>query len=203
MEFTNKLDTIKADLYAQNPKRIKHIEGVAECALELKRRHFPDIPDDKILEAAYMHDFTKEYSEDQHIAILKKYAVPLDGYEDIAPKLLHSKTAYAIAKHVYALREDICLAVLYHTTGRENMTPIEKIIYLADYIEKNRTHVACTDVRDTYNLLLTEKHAHPLEEAILYSLDLTIEDLLRKKQVIHPDTIRARNCLIMQNHVNV
>ena len=198
MDFTDKLKTIKNDLYAKKPSRINHIEGVAECALELKRRHFPEIPDFKILQAAYMHDFTKEYDIQAHIEILNKYNMPLDGYEEITPKLLHSKSAYAIAAYEYKLDEDVCLAVLYHTTGRENMTPLEKIIYLADYIEKNRTYVTCTDVRDTYELLVEKQHKKPMEEAILYSLDLTIGELIEKKLIIHRDTIQARNYLIKE-----
>ena len=61
----DKLELIKYDLYAQDLRRIKHIEGVAESAIEIKNRHFPFITDETALCAAYMHDFTKEYSKEQ------------------------------------------------------------------------------------------------------------------------------------------
>ncbi|NLN54791.1 MAG: HD domain-containing protein [Clostridiales bacterium] len=198
MDSTNKLTEIKKRLYAQNPKRINHIEGVAECAMELKDRHFPAIPDVKILQAAYMHDFTKEYPEAEHLKILEKYCISLQGYDRYAPKLLHSKSAYALAKFEFALEEDVCDAILYHTTGRENMSPIEKILYLADYIEKNRTHIPCVDLRDTYYMLVERKHQNPLDTAILYALDLTVSELVEKKGIIDFNTIEARNYLIKE-----
>jgi len=76
------------------------------------------------------------------------------------------------------------------------MTPLEKIIYFADYIEKNRTFVSCVDVRDTYTMLLLKKHPNPLDTALLYSLDLTVSELLEEGKIIHRDTINARNFLI-------
>ncbi len=198
MDYTKKLNTVKNDLLAQNPKRLNHILGVAESALLIKEKHFPELEDVRVILAAYMHDFTKEYGEETHREILSLYGIPVDAYENIAPKLLHAKSACAIAKHRYGLDEGICSAVLYHTTGRENMTELEKIIYLADFIEKNRTHISCIDVRDTYFSLIKNNHPNPLDAAILYSLDLTIESLLKKGRVIHINTAQARNFLIKE-----
>lgn len=194
----DKLETIKRDLYAQNLNRIKHIEGVAEAALEIKGRHFPYITDETALCAAYMHDFTKEYSKEQHFEIFEKYGVVPDECEAVSKKLWHAKSAYALAKYKYSLPEDICTAVLYHTTGRANMTDLEKVIYLADYIEKNRTFVDCVDVRDTYELLCEKQVPSALDSAILYSLDLTITELLEKHKMIHRNTFEARNYLLME-----
>ena len=191
-----KLEIIKRDLYALSLKRIKHIEGVAESALEIKNRHFPEIDDDTALCAAFMHDFTKEYTKEQHNEIFEKYAISLDECEKRTEKLWHAKSAYALAKYEYALPDDICTAILYHTTGRAGMTDLEKVIYLADYIEKNRTFVDCVDVRDTYNMLCENKHPTALDSAILYSLDLTISDLIENKRLIHKDTFEARNYLL-------
>ncbi|MGI6717031.1 MAG: bis(5'-nucleosyl)-tetraphosphatase (symmetrical) YqeK [Eubacteriales bacterium] len=197
MDYTSKLEEIKKLLYSQNPRRINHIEGVAESALELKNRHFPQIPDEKVLLVAYMHDFTKEYPVDRQLEILKRYNIQLNEYEGATPKLFHSKSAYALAKHEFGLDDDICNAILYHTTGRANMTDLDKIIYIADYIEKNRTHLSCVDLRDTYYMLVAKKHPNPLDTSILYALDLTINELLENKSIIHIDTIEARNYLIL------
>ncbi len=193
-----KLERIKTDLYAQNLRRINHIEGVAKCALELKKRHFPSISDEKVLEAAYMHDFTKEYENEKHYEIFEKYGVTLDECEKLSPKLFHAKSAYALAKNVYLLNDDVCTAILYHTTGRAGMTDLEKIIYLADYIEENRTFISCVDVRNTYLMLVEKNYPTPIDSAILYSLDLTINDLLEEKRMIHRDTFEARNYLIKE-----
>lgn len=198
MDYTATLEQIKTDLYAQNPARIAHIEGVAECALELKRRHYPEIPDMHVLLAAYMHDFTKEYDQNAQVEILKAHGLLTEDHERLPEKLFHARTAYALAKYKYALAEDICLAVLYHTTGRRGMSGLEKILYLADYIEKNRTHIDCADVRATYNLLFKAGAPLVLEETILYSLDLTLGFLIKKGGVIHTDTIEARNDMLEQ-----
>ncbi len=186
-------EQIKSDLYAQNPKRIKHIEGVCECALELSHVHFPELSDEDIIEAAYMHDFTKEWSASEHLEAFGKYSALPDHDE----KLFHSRTAALIARHVYHLSEDVCSAIYYHTTGRANMTPLEKVIYFADYIEKNRTHIDCVDVRDTYKMLMEKGDPLALDKAILYSLDLTLEGLLKKSKYIHEDTLQARNFLFL------
>lgn len=194
----DKLEIIKRDLYAQDLRRIKHIEGVAESALDIKNRHFPEISDETALCAAYMHDFTKEYTKEQHFEIFDRYGIALDDCEIRTEKLWHAKSAYALAKNVYSLTDDICSAVLYHTTGRASMQPLEKVIYLADYIEKNRTFVDCIDVRDTYAMLCEKGEKTALDSAILYSLDLTISDLLENHRMIHGNTFEARNHLIKE-----
>ncbi|MEG1742567.1 MAG: bis(5'-nucleosyl)-tetraphosphatase (symmetrical) YqeK [Clostridia bacterium] len=192
----NKSEIIKLDLYAQNPIRIAHIEGVFECACILKNRHFPEISDEEIAQAAYMHDFTKEWNDEKQLELMAKYNFPLDECELNTKKLYHAKSAYLLCKFKYELPQNVCDAVLFHTTGKENMTGIEKVIYLADYIEKNRTHTDCIDVRDTYNMLLAKNNPNALDEAILYSLDFTLEHLLNKGFLIHKNTINARNFLI-------
>ena len=194
----DKLELIKYDLYAQDLRRIKHIDGVAESAIEIKNRHFPFITDETALCAAYMHDFTKEYSREQHFAIFERYGIELDDCEARTEKLWHAKSAYALAKYVYALDDEICTAVLYHTTGRAGMQPLEKVIYLADYIEKTRTFVDCVDVRDTYAMLCKKRDKNALDSAILYSLDLTITDLLESRRMIHKNTFEARNHLLKE-----
>ncbi len=193
----NKSEQIKKDLYASNPKRIKHIEGVYECAIALRNNHFPEITDEEVAQASYMHDMTKEWDAKKHLELFEKYGVTPDE-DGNSEKLFHARTAYLLAKHVYGLDDGVCSAIYYHTTGRANMTNLEKIIYLADYIEKNRTHIDCIDVRDTYNMLIERGDGFALERAIMYSLDLTLEDLLKKSYFIHPDTVSARNYIFLQ-----
>ena len=194
--YMNKSEQIKADLYAQKPRRINHIEGVYECALELRDTHFPELTDEKIAEAAYMHDFTKEWSAEKQLELMAEYGVK-PAAEGLAEKLFHARTAALLAKHIYNLSDDVCSAIYYHTTGRANMTPLEKVIYFADYIEKNRTYIDCVDVRDTYKMLMEQGDPLALDKAILYSLDLTLENLLKKCQYIHEDTVNARNYLYL------
>lgn len=194
----NKSEIIKADLYAEQPKRINHIEGVHQCALRLAAENYPSLDTEYIACAAYMHDFTKEWEDEKQLALLENYGVVLDECEKHNSKLLHAKSAYVLAKYKYMLPQNVCDAVLYHTTGRADMTDIEKVIYLADYIELNRTHTDCKDVRDTYQMLTANGNPNAVEEAVLYSIDLTLEHLLGKRFVIHPNAVSARNYLITQ-----
>lgn len=192
------LDIIKKDLYAMNLRRINHIEGVAEAAESIRSRHFPNVSAEEAQLASYMHDFTKEYTTEQHFEIFEKYGVALNECEQSSSKLYHSISAWSLAKNVYRLSENVCSAIRYHTTGRANMNDLEKIIYLADFIEKNRTFMSCVDVRDTYNILTKRNHPTAVDSALLYSFDLTINELIEDKKLIHQDTVNARNYLIMK-----
>ncbi len=74
----------------------------------------------------------------EQLALCKQYGIELDELEKKALKLLHAKTGAAIARDVFAVEDDVYNAILYHTTGKPDMTLLEKIIYLADYIEPTR-----------------------------------------------------------------
>ena len=117
-------------------KRVRHVLGVEEEAIRLAGKYGADVEKARI--AALLHDCTKRLSPEEHYALCGKYGVPLDEVERAAPKLLHAKTGAAIARAVFGADSEVCDAILYHTTGRANMTVLEKVIYLADYIEPNR-----------------------------------------------------------------
>lgn len=113
---------------------------------------------------------------------------------------MHALTAPAYIKTYmpeYA-SDEVCRAIRYHTTGRENMTLVEKLLYLADYIEESRTFDDCIKVRGFfYNEIKKQvKPESALNSAIILSFDLTIENLISEKMPIHPDTVAARNYLI-------
>ena len=85
---------------------------------------------------------------------------------------------------------DILDAVRYHTTGKAEMSLLTKIIYIADYIEPNR------DYKDVGMLRkMTYKN---LDEAILFAVDYTIQDLIKKGKTIHPDTVHCRNDILIK-----
>ena len=182
----NKSEQIKADLYAQKPRRINHIEGVYECALELRDTHFPELTDEKIAEAAYMHDFTKEWSAEKQLELMAKYGVKPDA-EGLAEKLFHARTAALLAKHIYNLSDDVCSAIYYHTTGRAHMTLLEKIIYIADYIEPNRDFEGVEELR--------RLAYEDLDRALLLGVETTIQEMWDRRLPIHTNTLRARDWL--------
>lgn len=118
-------------------KRWKHTLGVIKRAEEYANVYHANIEDAKV--AAILHDMTKEYPSSKSYEILKKYGYEPDDVEKRNENLIHGKVACLIAKHEYNLSEDIVNAICYHTTGRENMSMLEKIIYLADATEERKS----------------------------------------------------------------
>lgn len=188
------IERVRKDL-CLSEKRMKHTEGVVRAAKLLAMRHFPEISSETAELCALFHDYTKEYSFDRQLAVLEKYGLHASEEEKKTPKLLHSRTAAAIALHEYGFSEELCSAIRWHTTGRPEMTPLEIIIYFADYIEDGRTYPACVRLRNYYEKqfasLKDDKRA--LHKALVRSFDTTVRDLLSEKKTVDLMTVQARN----------
>ena len=102
-------------------------------------------------------------------------------------QLLHAKSGAVIAARVFGAGEEMCRAILHHTTGKADMTTLEKIIYLADYIEPTRSFCDLTEVR---RLAMED-----LDRAVLMSCTMSVENLEKKGGMIHPNSIEARDYL--------
>ena len=176
-------------------KRMCHTEGVVRAAVLLASRHFPEIAPETAELAALFHDYTKEYTVQQHLQVLASYGQTAAEDELEAPKLLHARTAALIAEKEYRLSPEIVSAIRWHTTGRENMSPLECVIYFADYIEDTRTFPACVRLREYYEkqyASLKDK-SRALNKALVRSFDITIRDLLSEGKTVDPNTVSARN----------
>lgn len=120
-------------------KRFEHTLGVAYTASSLAMCNQTDI--NKALIAGLLHDCAKCMSNDKKIAICKKEHIPVTQIEAQNPFLLHAKVGKHLAKKQFHIHdEDILNAILFHNTGRPKMSMLEKIIYVADYIEPGRKH---------------------------------------------------------------
>ena len=126
------------------PKRMPHVLGTAEEAARLARRYGADETQARV--AGLLHDCTKKLDMAEQLALCGQYGIVLDPLEQKALKLLHAKTGAAIARHVYGVDDAVYQAILYHTTGRAGMSLLEKILYLADYIEPSREFANDPDV---------------------------------------------------------
>ena len=104
--------------------------------------------------------------------------------------MLHGKTAAAIARREYGAPQDVADAIAYHTTGRADMTLLDKILYLADFIEDTRDFDGVEPAR-----ALAKKD---IDQALLYCFDSSLSDLVERGKLIHADTIAARNSLLSQ-----
>ena len=125
----------KADSYLK-PKRIPHVRGVEETARKLAALWGVDPGD--AAEAAICHDITKYVDHDGQLRLCEKYAIMTDELERGSEKLLHARTGAAFAQDMFGLSDAAASAIRWHTTGRPAMTALERITYLADYIEPNR-----------------------------------------------------------------
>lgn len=95
--------------------------------------------------------------------------------------MLHGKTAAAIARAEYHMPEDICDAIACHTTGKNHMTLLDKILYLADYIEETRDFPGVDKARELAQI--------DIDSALLYCYDQTLTELVARGKLIHSDTI--------------
>ena len=155
---------------------------------------------DDLLTAAIFHDITKSHKASKQAELAKELGLTLEKDDLESPATLHAITGATLIATEFAQfsNEEICSAVLCHTVGREGMTIVEKLLYLADYIEPSRTFKDCVSVRDHFYSQLGEgvRPLSALDSALLLSFDLTIGQLMADKCKIHPQTIRSRNYLI-------
>lgn len=166
-------------------KRIPHVLGTEQEAIRLAERYGADV--EKARRAALLHDCTKKLEMEEQLALCAQYGIELDELEQASLKLLHSKTGAAIARDVFNVDDEIYSAIWYHTTGRAGMTLLEKIIYLADYIEPTR------DFPDVD--VLRKACYEDLDKGLLLGLEMSIEEMQRMGNPVHHATVEARDAL--------
>ncbi len=168
------------------PKRMPHVLGTEQEAVRLVRRYGGDETQARI--AALLHDCTKKLDMAQQLTLCEKYGIMLDELEQKALKLLHSKTGAAIARDVFGVEDAVYDAILYHTTGKPDMTRLEKIIYLADYIEPTRDFPGVDALRKTVY--------EDLDKGLLMGLTMTIQEMEEMGNPVHHLTRDARDYLL-------
>lgn len=162
-----------------HPKRLKHVIGVAETAVRLAKVH--GIDETKALIAGYWHD-TSKYDDiqtqtkdlDQHI-ILKYQHYPVIYHALGAAKSL--ETLFGIHD------EEILNAIKHHVWGKQSMSTLEKIIFVADSCEPNR---GFEDSEMIFNTALTN-----LDEAVLYCMKQSIDHVIAKGKIPSPEQLEA------------
>lgn len=182
------IDAVNAKLHSVlTPKRYKHTQGVAQESIQLAKRYGVD--SDKAYIAGLLHDCAKCFTDEEKLLLCDKYGLILDDILKSQPDLTHSFLGAKIAREEYGINDNEILdAIAYHTTGRPNMSLLEKIVFIADYIEPNREYFEGLDkVRD-----LAYKD---IDKAIIYSLESTINYNKKKNRIIHPLGIAALDYL--------
>lgn len=165
-----------------DPKRYEHTLGVAYTAAALAMRYGEDI--NNAVLAGMLHDCAKCLTNEKRLAICEKYNIAVNDAEHKNPYLLHAKVGSFLAMKKYGVTDkDVINAILNHTTGRPGMSLLEKIIWVADYIEPGR--------KQAPNLALIRKMAfEDLDQALLTALKDTLEYLHAGKMEV--DTMTQR-----------
>jgi predicted HD superfamily hydrolase involved in NAD metabolism len=170
-----------------NKQRYEHSLRVRDTSIALAEHYGADISKAKI--AGLVHDCAKNMEDEEIINIIEKNGYTIEGIYRRTPNLMHGLAAAIIAEKDMGIKDiDILNSINYHTTGRKNMSLLEKIIYISDYIEPMRNFPGVEELRKaTY---------YNLDEALLLSLDNTIKYVISRNQLLHTDTVEARNYIL-------
>ncbi len=172
-----------------NNKRFEHSLGVQKTAEELARKYGVSVKKASI--AGLLHDCAKNYSGEQLFRLALELNITIDDVTRYNPHLLHGQIGARVASDIFSVKDnDILNAIRYHTTGRKNMSSLEKIIYLSDFIEPNRCFPGVDKIRN--------QALFDLDKATLMALNHTISYVISKGTLLHHATIHARNFLLLQ-----
>lgn len=169
-------------------KRYQHSLAVAEEAVRLANEN--DVNEEKAYTAGILHDIMKEVPQKEMMKKIVQYDIVLTDVERRAPKLWHAILGAAYVERELHLDDQAILsAIRYHTTGRANMPLLEKVLFIADFISKDRDYEGVEEMRAAAH--------HGLIEAMMRGTAFTIEDLAKRRLVIHPDTVAAYNQAVL------
>lgn len=172
-----------------NSKRFSHVLGVAETAVKYAKMYGADAQKAEI--AGLLHDCTKDFDYSSNLKLLESYGYSVTD-EDKAKPIIHSVTAPISAKYDFGIDdEEILNALRFHTTGRAEMSLLDKIIYVADFTEPTRDY---PDV-DFYR----EKADEDIDEALFLGMKWIIRDKIDNNRFLHPDSVKMFNYMLKQN----
>ena len=182
---------IKEKLAGQLKKnRFLHSVGVAECAAELAAHYGVDV--EKAYLAGLLHDCARTFATLDLTKVAHDMQLPVTQIEMRTPILLHAAIGAAMLPHEYQIEdEEIQQAIRFHTVGGPSMTDLDKIVYLADMIEPGRRYPGVDELRR-----LTA--VKTLDQVMLAAFNQSIAFVLNKNNVIHPDTVAARNEILLK-----
>lgn len=164
-------------------RRIAHVVG-CESEAVLLAMHWGESPETAAT-AAILHDITKKLNTQEQLKLCEKYGIICDNADMYATKLLHAKTGAELARDEFGVSDAIYQAIRWHTTGRPDMSVLEKIIYIADYIEPTRDFPGIERLR---------KLAYEdLNMTMIIGMKMSLDDILSRGIEPHTDTIDAYN----------
>lgn len=163
------------------PNRVAHVLGCRDMAVELAKRWGADVTD--AARAGLLHDITKAIDGPLQLTLCSEYGTMLNDFSRRYPKTLHALTGSLVAERIFGEKEAVVNAIRHHTTGKANMSLLEKIIYIADYVEPNRTIAGVDQLR---HLAFTD-----LDAALKMGLQMTVSYLNEQGSEVSPESREA------------
>lgn len=166
--------------------RFNHIIAVAKESQKICEKIGRSDLAEKTYIASLLHDITKSFSMEEHL----KWCTDITDEDKETESVLHALSACEYARHLFPelVDKDIYGAIKYHCTGRANMSELEKIVFLADYIEETREHQICKELRDSF---YNDMSANALDNAVLKELQNTVSYLENKGLKVNSRTLKA------------
>jgi len=170
------------------PRRIPHVQGCEELAVAMAERWGVDRG--RAAEAAILHDCTKKLGAEEQLEICTRFGIEPDETEKANEQLLHSKSGACIAKERFGVDEGIASAIFWHTTGKADMSVLEKILYLADAAEPNRDYPGVEKLR---RLCMED-----LDAAMVLGLRMSLDTVKKRGQKTHDMSRKALEFLLQK-----
>ena len=168
------------------PSRVNHVLGCRDTAVELAKRWGANETDAG--RAGILHDITKALDGPLQLTLCAEYGTILNDFGKKYPKTLHALTGALVAERIFGENEAVVSAIRSHTTGKADMSLLEKIIYVADYMEPNRDFPGVDELR---RLAFSN-----IDAALKLGLEMTLEHLKRQGSEVSPET---RDALLFLN----
>ncbi len=176
------LPRLREEAYAMlKKKRVDHVKGCEKEAMKLAMRFGAD--PDKAAVAAILHDITKSLDLTNQLILCDRYGIICDDIEKNSVSLLHSKTGACRARELFDIEQPVFDAIWWHTTGKPDMSLLEKVIYMADYIEPTRDFDGIGKLRDAAR--------KDLDFAMALGLKMSIDEIISRNLPLHHNTADA------------
>lgn len=163
------------------PSRVAHVLGCRDTAVELAKKWGADSVD--AARAALLHDVTKALDSELQLTLCNAYGIMLDDFSAKNPKTLHALTGSLVAQRIFGENAAVVSAIRSHTTGKADMNMLEKIIYVADYMEPNRDFPGVQELR---RLAYAD-----IDGAMQLGLEMTLDMLRQQGREISPESQQA------------
>ena len=182
MQLFNKYNEEVKEVLKDDAERYWHSVSVAITAVNLADTYGAD--KDNCLVAGILHDYCKCLSYDEMLSMCEKYNVNLTEEDKNADGCIHGFLAAKVCKDKYNINDEVYNAIYYHTCGRPNMTSLEKIIYISDFIEPLRRF------RDRVDEVRKLAYSN-IDKAIVLSAEMSLNHLLKTNKFIHSNTVKT------------